>query len=92
VLAVLAITEVADHSLLPPISVSHLLSSDLTFTSSDQLCMDPWTSPPTYFAFFMLVGIPLLVILGLIRNHKKGTVRPGHTWVATYRGGFYWFE
>jgi hypothetical protein len=98
VLAVFAIVEVADHSLLPTISVSPLFSSDLIYREGWQLCVDSWTNPsPFHIAFFfisifVLVGIPLLVVLGIFRNHKKGTVRPGHTWVQTYRYGLYWFE
>jgi hypothetical protein len=41
---------------------------------------------------FLLLGVPLLVFLSVLWDHKKDTVRPGHTWAEAYRGGFYWFE
>ena len=87
------IVEVADPLLLPTISVSHMYASDLILHNTGQSCITGyWTQPVPYVYIFVLVGIPLLVVLGLFRNHKKGTVRPGHTWADTYRGGFYWFE
>jgi hypothetical protein len=39
--------------------------------------------------FPQALGIPVLIFLGLTRDHLKGTVRPGHTWVEQYRPGLY---
>jgi hypothetical protein len=93
VLVVFAIVEVADDSLLPTISLNRLASNELILQNTGQGC-GYWSEHggPTYIAIFVLVGIPLLIVWGLFRNHKKDTVRPGHTWMQTYRGGFYWFE
>jgi hypothetical protein len=40
----------------------------------------------------LVLGIPLLIFLGLTKDHLKGTVRPGHTWVEQYQPGLYWVE